>query len=256
MPFGSNVNFDPNELDVGPVTPAQEASDDFDPTELEQPAKADKKKKGKKKKKKKGKKAQKGPDLMADPSAPGNIPEGYGPGSMGSPYDTYLSTVPFVEGMRDFSISDALSDAGFDDERYIGDAASMGARAGNETNLALQANLASLLYGQGEADMGRALEAGMQGGDMGMSIDQMLRSRMGAYGQMAMQGQRRSDSNALRQFGAMNQDDWGMLPMLINFATGTPGDQYGSSTTAGGPGAMDYAIDAAEMYEQYNEGQG
>lgn len=254
-------SFDPNALSTAP------GMGDFDPdmglmgqqmmgggaVPEEEGGGGGKKKKGKKKGKK-GKKGKGGqnPNLMADPSAPENLPEGYsGRGDFGDPYNVYLSTVPLMNQVRDYQIGDSMAKAGFTGNRYSTHAMNQAGRIGGETTLALQQKMNELLYGQTNQDLDRALQAAMAGGNLGMDINSLTQSRVGAQGQLASADQARADAAARARFSAMNQpepDNYGRMMDMFRFAAGTPGDVMVQNVSGQEPGVGDYAADALAIY--------
>jgi hypothetical protein len=253
-PEPERTPFDPTALSTAPEVTSQTSS-----TSVTNEPGGKKKKKKKGKKKGKGKKGM-GVGLMPDPSAPGNLPEGDyyggGRGDFGDPYNVYLSTVPLMNQVRDYQIGDSMAKAGFTGNRYSTHAMEQAGRIGGETTLALQQKLNELLYGQTNQDLDRALQAAIAGGSLGMNIDSLTGSRMGAMGSLASADQARANAAARAKFSAMNQpepDNFGRILSIINASTRLPGDTNVQTQSGAEPGAIDYAGDALAIYLQGQE---
>ena len=249
-------SFDPNALSTDPNLPPMGKAEMGTP-EAEAPS-GGKKKKGKKKGKK-GKKGKGGqnPSLMPDPSAPENLPPGYaGRGDFGDPNNVFLSTVPLMNQVRDYQIGDSMAQAGFTGNRYSSDAMNQAGRIGGETTLALQSKLNELLYGQSNQDLDRALQAAIAGGNLGMDINSLTQSRVGAQGQLASSDQARADAAARARFSAMNQpepDNYSRIMDIIRTVGSMPGDTNVQNVSGQEPGLGDYASDALAIYLQGDE---
>lgn len=180
---------------------------------------------------------------------PGGPFENRRPAGPASIYDVFNSAVPLMNINRDQQIMQSLSNAGMGGTRFGTASQNNVARIGAETALGQDKLLTELMYNQGQSDANRALQASQMAIQQAQAYDQMQRNRMNDLFQIGQWEQGRGD-----QFSQLPYNDWmqgrlGFLPMLLSAMSGTamqPIQQQPIVTqSGGGPGVMDYAMQAA-----------
>lgn len=261
MPYGENVyDYDPTGLpsaepgfnpNVDPNQQVYNPTQDLGVEPAAPSSSGGKKKKGKKKKRKK-KGAGEQVNLMADPTSPENLPpeDSYygGRGDFADPYALFASRIPLAQERMRHEVGGSMAQMGASGNRFSTDAMKAAARIGGKTAAQLQQNLYDLLYGSTNMDLDMAMQAAGGGAQLGGQVDQLTGQRIDALGQYGSAVQSHQNRMNSAMFNAMNSNDMGLLPTLIRAAGRSPIDDYYGQRDAGGPGAADYAMDAAQLY--------
>ncbi len=156
-----------------------------------------------------------------------------------------------MEHARDWNINQALGKAGIGGGRFSTaterNVMDIGARAANTQNKMLM----DLLYNQQESDLNRGLQASQIGLQSAGMEDQMMQDRINSMFGMGQWETGRQDQFAQQAYQDFENNKLGWLPLLMQWAGagGAPAQGGPSgSMTEGGPGAMDYAMQAGMMY--------
>jgi hypothetical protein len=111
--------------------------------------------------------------------------------------------------------------------------------------------LMDLLYNQQQQDLNRGLQASQLGLQEAGLEDQMMQDRINQMFGMGQWETGRQDQFANMAYQDFEQNKLGWLPLLMSWAGGAAPPAQGGpsgSMTEGGPGAMDYAMQAGMMY--------
>lgn len=166
------------------------------------------------------------------------------PAMPASIWDVYNSAIPVMQMERDRNIGQSLSQAGFNGTRFSTGAQNNVAQIGADTALRQNELLANLMYGQGQSDADRALQATGQGMQLGNQIEQMNRNRIGDLFNMGAWEQQRGDSLAQAPYQDYQANMRGWLPELLSLIGAQGAASYVppiTTTQGGSPGLLDYA---------------
>lgn len=165
-------------------------------------------------------------------------------------YDVYQSSLPELNRAREYNVNAALGQAGMGGSRFgtntERNVAQVGADAASHQNKMLM----DLLYNQQQGDLNRGLQASQIGLQEAGLEDQMMQNRINQMFGMGQWETGRQDQFAQMAYNDFEQNKLGWLPLLMQWAGGSGMPAQGGpsgSMTEGGPGAMDYAMQAAMM---------
>lgn len=172
-------------------------------------------------------------------------------GANPNPLDVFASLTPFLEDLRDRQVWDSLAEAGYTGNRYSTSAQRTAAEIGGRTGLEMQAALSELLYNTFLANQGFSLQALGLAPQLALAQNSIDLSRLGALQGFGQFEQGRADDIAQILFNTFNQNQYGLLPLLLQGAFG--GSQTPSLLGIPGvsdPSGFDQAIDLATLLAQ------
>lgn len=190
------------------------------------------------------------PPIVPPPGQPpGGAPGARGP--LSDLYDVYKSAIPIMARERDDQISAAMAQAGFTGNRYGTAAMKTAGDIGAQTELKQNQLLTSLMFEQGNRDLDRALAATNTSIGLASTQDQIERGKLNTLFDFGKYEQGRQDDLARLAYADWNQNKYGLLPLLIQFANGQSGGQAPtpySVTQPGTTGAADWLTLLAGLF--------
>jgi hypothetical protein len=166
-----------------------------------------------------------------------------------NPLDVFDSLVPFAEDQLNDQIFNAMAAAGFTGNRYGTSAQRSAAEIGGEAGLALDAQLSQLLYGTFINNQQMALQAALGGGQLGLGFASILNNQLNQLGNFGRFEQGRGDDIASMLYNSFQNNQYGLLPLLLGAAQGQNPQLYGFPSS-GGQSGLGQATDPATLLYQ------
>jgi hypothetical protein len=181
-----------------------------------------------------------------NPATPPSVSSG-----MTDIYDVYKAAIPVMEKDRNDQISQAMAHAGFSGNRYSSSAMNSAGEIGAQTALRQNQLLTSLIHDQGNRDLDRALAATNTSIQLAGVQDEMERNRLNTLFDFGRYEQSRQDDLARLAYADWNQNKFGLLPLLIQFAGSQSGGQAPTPyavTQPGTTGAADWLTLFSQLF--------
>lgn len=166
-----------------------------------------------------------------------------------SVFDFFEPFVPFLQDQADDEIWRSLAQAGFTGNRYSSAARRDAANVGGETALEMMARLSNFLFGTFENSQNRALQAALGAPALGLGFDAILNNQLGALQNFGLFEQGRADDIAQILFNSFNQNQFGLLPLILQLAAGQSPDLLGVPG-ASDPSSLSQFTDLASLLAQ------
>ena len=137
-----------------------------------------------------------------------------------NPLDVFGDLGRYLEDVRDENVWSALSTAGATGNRYGSHALRTAAEVGGDTALEMQAQLSNLLYNTFLQNQGFALQAALGAPGLALAGNTLDLSRLGALQDFSLFEQGRGDDISRILFETFNNNQYGLLPLLLQGAFG------------------------------------